>query len=138
MKKVMAFGTFDGLHEGHRYFLNQAKILGDYLVAVVAQDKAVEELKHKKTKSSLGERIAAIENENLADEVVGGDIRQGSWEIIKNSRPDIVAIGHDQDALFSALTAAKEKFDFPLEIKRIEFFQSEGAASIRSYPQRKS
>lgn len=31
-KKALAFGTFDGLHEGHEDFFRQAKKFGDNLI----------------------------------------------------------------------------------------------------------
>jgi cytidyltransferase-like protein len=42
---VMVFGTFDGIHDGHRYFLNEAKKFGDKLVVAVAKDTTVKTLK---------------------------------------------------------------------------------------------
>jgi len=39
MKKVMVFGTFDGIHEGAFGSFLAAKKYGDYLVVVVARDK---------------------------------------------------------------------------------------------------
>ena len=41
MKKVLVFGTFDGLHEGHKDFLRQAKQYGDHLTVVVGRDSTV-------------------------------------------------------------------------------------------------
>lgn len=45
MKKVLAFGTFDGFHRGHLSFLEQAKSHGNYLIVVVARDKTAEKVK---------------------------------------------------------------------------------------------
>ena len=41
MKKVMCFGTFDGVHKGHEYYLHEARKLGDYIVVVVALEDVV-------------------------------------------------------------------------------------------------
>ena len=49
MKKVMCAGTFDIVHKGHIYFLEQAKKFGDYLVVVVARDSTSEKNKGKKS-----------------------------------------------------------------------------------------
>ena len=46
-KKVMTFGTFDGVHQGHENLLTQAKKLGNELIVVVAQDATVLKLKGK-------------------------------------------------------------------------------------------
>ena len=55
MVTVMAFGTFDVLHPGHHFYLEQARKLGDNLVVVVARDANVKKLKgveHLKNVSS--------------------------------------------------------------------------------------
>jgi len=41
-KRVMVFGVFDGLHEGHKSFLRQARKYGGELRAVVAQAAGLE------------------------------------------------------------------------------------------------
>ncbi len=102
-KKVMVFGTFDGLHEGHRYFLNEVRKLGGYLIVVVAHDEAVRQLKKREPRLKMGERVAAIQQVGLADQVVIGDAEQGGWEILKQHEPDLIAIGHDQQALRESL-----------------------------------
>ena len=41
----MVFGTFDVIHPGHRFFLEQAALKGDRLVAVIARDEFVNKIK---------------------------------------------------------------------------------------------
>jgi len=48
-KIVLVFGTFDGLHDGHRFFLTEARKLGDRLIASVATDEIVERIKKQKS-----------------------------------------------------------------------------------------
>ena len=38
MKRVVATGTFDLLHPGHIYYLEQSRALGDELHVIVARD----------------------------------------------------------------------------------------------------
>jgi cytidyltransferase-like protein len=45
MKKVMVFGTFDGLHPGHESLFAQAREHGDWVIVVVARDRTVQEVK---------------------------------------------------------------------------------------------
>jgi len=99
MKKVMVFGVFDGLHDGHREFLKQARKLGDYLVIVLARDQAVEQLKGRTPRMDLAERFALLTEEDGVDQVMIGDEKHGTWEVVKAERPDIVALGYDQHAL---------------------------------------
>ncbi len=106
MKKVLVFGTFDGLHEGHRRFLEQARALGSRLIAVVATDETAEILKGKRPKRSLAERLDILLVSDLADEVEPGDTAIGAWSAVKRHGPEIIAIGYDQNTLKTAL----EKF----------------------------
>lgn len=105
MVKVLVFGTFDGVHEGHRNMLRQAKELGDYLVVVVAPDNVVQEIKGKMCLRRSGERIQGVRDERIADEVALGDKLLDNWSILKKYRPDIIALGYDQDELKAALDA---------------------------------
>ena len=41
MKRVLIFGTFDGIHEGHLNLFKQAKKYGDYLIVVVGRDENI-------------------------------------------------------------------------------------------------
>ncbi|OGY99237.1 MAG: hypothetical protein A2945_04675 [Candidatus Liptonbacteria bacterium RIFCSPLOWO2_01_FULL_52_25] len=93
----MVFGAFDGVHEGHRAMLREAKRAGDYLIAVVAQDHVVQELKHRPPKHDMGSRMEMLQRENLADEIVVGDIELGTYHIVQEHRPSVVAFGYDQD-----------------------------------------
>lgn len=94
----MVFGVFDGLHEGHQYFLTQAATYGS-LIVVVAPDLAVQHLKHKKPKHSQDERLAAVREFMPEAIVVLGDERQGTYEVVKTHRPAMILLGHDQRAL---------------------------------------
>lgn len=102
-KQVMVFGVFDLLHDGHRYFLTEARKLGDRLTVVVAPDSAVSSLKGKPPRNPTMKRIEAIEALGLADKVVSGDVSLGNWTAITRYAPDIVALGYDQQELAEAL-----------------------------------
>lgn len=74
MKIVLANGCFDGLHEGHRYLLEQAAAQGDYLIVAVNNDKSVTDLKgYGRPLYPLAERIAMIESLTQADAVIPFD-----------------------------------------------------------------
>lgn len=96
--KVMVFGVFDGLHEGHRAFLNFAKEHGQ-LVVVVARDSVVQKLKNKTAINNENKRVEAIKKFMPQAVVMLGDEEQGSYEVIKKHKPDRIVLGFDQEAL---------------------------------------
>lgn len=103
-KTVLVFGVFDILHDGHRYFLNEAKKLGERLLVAVASDSSVKLLKNNLPHHDLETRIDNLKKENIADEIIPGDESIGSWDILKTVKPQIVAIGYDQNDLEKSLS----------------------------------
>ena len=98
MTTVMVFGTFDILHAGHAYLLNEAKLLGNCLIAVIALDSTVMEVKGKLPLNSQGKRLANMKRLGIADKVVLGN-KGVRFKIIRDYSPDIICLGYDQDGL---------------------------------------
>lgn len=92
---VMTGGVFDILHIGHIFTFQQAKLLGDVLVVVVATDGTVEKLKKRKPTNSQDERAALLKHIREVDAVVIGD-EMDFINTIDLIKPDIVALGYDQ------------------------------------------
>lgn len=122
---VMVFGTFDGVHDGHRYFLKEAKKFGNKLVVAVAKDTTVKTLKGHFPKTPLPNRIMNLKQENLADEVIQGDQEIGKWQIIKTVNPDVVCLGYDQEDLKNALLKALKDKKLNFKIQTIEPFNGD-------------
>ena len=59
-RRVITFGTFDLLHEGHIRILERAKALGDYLIVGISTD-ALNALKGKSAMFSQEQRKAYVE-----------------------------------------------------------------------------
>lgn len=118
-RTVVVFGTFDGIHDGHRAFLRDARKLGDRLIILVAHDKVVRQLKKHPPKRTLGERIKALVAEKIADEVVAGDEVLGTYSVAKHYRPEVIALGYDQKNLKGDLESSRKKFDWEFEIRII-------------------
>ena len=116
MKTVMAFGVFDGLHDGHRHFLREARKLGEHLTVAVAHDEVVFELKKHAPRYSGVERLRALVSEGLADRVSVGDREPGVWNIVEEVRPDIIALGYDQKEIRKHLEKIRAKFNFIIVI----------------------
>ena len=99
MIKVLVFGTFDGIHEGHREFFRQALTHGDHVIVAVAQDDIVLQLKHRLPKKNMEERIEALDAAAIVHEIVPGDLELCSYEVVKRHRPHVIALGYDQHEL---------------------------------------
>ncbi|HLP86740.1 MAG TPA: adenylyltransferase/cytidyltransferase family protein [Candidatus Paceibacterota bacterium] len=118
-KKVVIFGVFDGVHEGHLSFINDARKEGNHLVAIVARDSVVEELKGKLPLNTEVERVNALLKVKDIDLVLLGDPKIGTYNILKEIKPDIVFLGYDQEALYKNLHQATKNPNFPqMEIIR--------------------
>ncbi len=123
MNKVMVFGVFDGFHEGHEHFLAQAKSLGDHLVVVVAQSHIVAHLKGHEPQLGLAQRFHHLEEVDHVDEVLIGDAELGVWEVVKQGKPDIIALGYDQTQLKESLQENMTKLGYTPEIKVLDAYE---------------
>lgn len=133
MKKVMVFGTFDGVHAGHRAFLKEARTYGDYLITVIAQDEIVEQLKGRKPVRNISARVSELQNEDGVNEVVIGDAELGTWDIVKKHRPDVIAAGYDQHSLKENLEARLEEFDWrPVVVSMHAFEPDKNHSSLQN------
>ncbi len=101
-KKILIFGVFDILHDGHRSFIRQARELGGVrstLIAVIARDASVRELKGRAPQQSEDMRRAALADMPEISYAVLGDAELGSYKVLAAHRPDIICLGYDQHAL---------------------------------------
>jgi cytidyltransferase-like protein len=118
-KTVVIFGVFDGVHDGHLSFIREAKKQGNHLVAIVARDSVVEELKSKLPEYSEVERITALLEIPEIDLILLGDPKIGTYNILKEVKPNVVFLGYDQQALYENLNNAIKNGNFPeIEIVR--------------------
>lgn len=130
LKKILIFGTFDGIHEGHLSFIKDAKKEGDQLVAIVARDEIVEKLKGKLPKHSEIERINFLLNIPEVDLVLLGDSEISTYKTVKEVNPNIIFLGYDQVALSEDLNRVLKTGDLKdIEIKygnpyKPEFFHT--------------
>jgi FAD synthetase len=121
MKKVMAFGTFDGLHEGHLAFLKQARRCGDQVTVVVARDHIVKQLKGRPPKIEFRRRCELLRREAEVDEVVRSDLQLGTWKVLEKVEPDVIVVGYDQILLKKSLDSYIPKIGRTPEIRVIGF-----------------
>lgn len=102
MKRVMVFGVFDGFHPGHRSFLTQAAKHGK-IIAVVARDSSVKNIKGRMPRERQHTRLRRIRNMARVRFAVLGDMRQGTYAVIKKYKPDLICLGYDQRFLAADL-----------------------------------
>lgn len=94
--RVVAAGTFDGIHPGHESFLRQARALGDELVVIVARDSTVERLKGHRPAKNEAERQASLEALPVVDQAVLGSVGRDYLATVVALNPAVVALGYDQ------------------------------------------
>lgn len=99
MSRVLLFGTFDELHLGHESLLEQARELGDELIAAVSRDETVMKLKDRKPKLDEQTRLKLLKDHGLISEAILCDADIGSFQVIEQVKPDVIALGYDQNAL---------------------------------------
>jgi len=112
-KTVAIFGVFDGVHDGHLSFIKEAKREGNHLVAIVARDEIVKELKGKLPSNNEVERINTLLEVPDIDLVLLGDLKIGTYNILKEVKPDVVYLGYDQHALLNNLNKSIKNGNLP-------------------------
>ena len=117
----MIFGTFDIIHPGHKYILTQAKKLGDFLTVIIAQDQTVLEVKNRKPQNNENTRLKNISDLKIADKVILGNIGD-KYQVIKEEKPDIIALGYDQRAFVDDLPKVLDK---NIKVIRIEPYKED-------------
>ncbi len=118
----MIFGVFDGLHEGHVHFLNQAAKKCDKLIVVVTLSEVVQEIKKHAPRYSYNERVAALQSYNPDLIIIPSDAEIGSWKVLEH-HPDAVFLGYDQQAIAAELEKVNVPFIF-LEPHQPNVFKS--------------
>ncbi|MDO8552532.1 MAG: riboflavin kinase [bacterium] len=125
--RIMVFGTFDMIHEGHADLFRQARALSPnpYLIVSVARDKVAERIKGMKPRNSEEARRAAVAEHGLVDEAVLG-AEDGYMQHIRASNPDIIALGYDQGGEFvESLEKDLKKVGMKTRIVRLGAFKPE-------------
>lgn len=119
MKKVLVFGTFDGLHQGHLNFFKQAKKYGDYLIVVVARNTTVKEIKKHLPLRGEKERLKEVRKIKLINEAVLGH-KGNPYRIIKEINPDVICLGYDQKYFIKDLRKELRIMNIKIKIYRMK------------------
>lgn len=103
MKKVITYGTYDLLHQGHLNLLRRAKELGDYLIVGVTSDSYDQDRGKLNVRNNVLERVEAVKATGYADEVIIEDYIGQKIDDIQRYGIDIFAIGSDWEGQFDYL-----------------------------------
>lgn len=120
MTKVITYGTYDLLHQGHINLLRRAKELGDYLIVGVTSDSFDRGRGKLNVRNNVLERVEAVKATGFADEVIIEDYIGQKIDDIQKYNVDIFAIGSDWEG----------KFDYLNEFTKVVYLpRTEGISS---------
>ena len=103
MKKVITYGTFDMLHQGHINLLKRAKELGDYLIVGVTTENYDKTRGKLNVHDSLMQRIENVKKTGYADEIIIEEYEGQKIDDIQKYGIEIFAIGSDWVGKFDYL-----------------------------------
>jgi len=124
-KIVLASGNFDLLHLGHVRYLEEAKRAGGEnaeLIVIVARDSTVEKRKGKKPVMSENQRRSLVEALKVVDEAILGYEELDINKVLEKIKPDVIAVGHDQDDMEKAVRKAAAEKGYNIQILKIGKF----------------
>lgn len=103
MVKVITYGTFDVLHEGHIRLLRRAKALGDYLIVGVTGDDFDLSRGKINNRQSLSDRIKAVRETGLADRIIVEEYDGQKIDDVRKYGVDVFTVGSDWEGKFDYL-----------------------------------
>ena len=103
MVKVITYGTFDLLHNGHIRLLQRAKALGDYLIVGLSTDEFNWNEKQKKCYFPYEKRKALLEAIRYVDLVIPETCWEQKRSDIHEYHIDTFVIGDDWQGKFDFL-----------------------------------
>lgn len=117
---IMATGTFDLIHPGHGYYLEESKKLGGddaRLVVVVARESTVRARKRVPIVPEK-QRLKVVQMLKVVDEAILGS-ETDMFSTVSKINPDIITIGPDQDFDLDWLRKELEERSLNAEVVKI-------------------
>lgn len=122
VKKILIAGTFDILHPGHIYFINEAAKLGEVHV-VVSTDKNAERFKGAPPIVPEQQRLEVIKHIKNVKKAVLGRPDNDTLKTVEEINPDLILLGPDQKYNIDKLKEGlKKKMLNHIEVKRLETY----------------
>lgn len=103
MKKVITYGTFDLMHQGHLNILKRARALGDYLIVGVTSNSYDKERGKLNVQQSVLERVENVRSTGLADEILIEEYEGQKVTDIQTHDVNVFVIGSDWEGKFDYL-----------------------------------
>lgn len=127
MRRVMAQGTFDILHPGHRHYLEESAALGEELAVVIARDSRV--ATRKNVFLDEESRRLVVEGLDVVDRAILGS-EADLFDSVAEIDPDVITLGHDQGYDIEALESDLAAAGFGgVEVVRIDAYEGPGVTS---------
>lgn len=119
--RIMIFGTFDMVHEGHKHLFKQARALVEnpFLIVSIARDSNVERIKGRRPRHTQSERQKLVAKAVGVDKVVLGAVGDPIPHIGKE-KPDIIALGYDQTAYVRGLRSSLKQAGLKTKVIRLK------------------
>ena len=124
-KIVLASGVFDLLHLGHVKFLEAAKKAGGKnakLLVIVARDSTVQDAKGRRPIMPENQRLALVESLKVVDDAVLGLEDFDVGDVIQRIKPDVIALGYDQEKMEKRVREYVEKNRLNVKVERVGKF----------------
>lgn len=131
--RIVATGTFDILHPGHLFYLEESRKLGDELVVIVARDTNVKHKPHPVIPEE--HRLRMVAALKPVDKAILGD-KSDMFRPIEELRPDIITIGFNQMFDEIKLAGQLKARNLPPKIVRIGKYADGELCSSRLVVQR--
>lgn len=129
--RVLVCGTFDHLHPGHLFFLQEALKRGKLFV-IVARDTTVQRVKGLLPRETEGVRLAKLRKALPHIHPLLGN-PEDFLAPVHSVRPDLILLGYDQ-----RLPPGIREVDLPCPFERLPAFHPEKyKSSLRRCPQEK-
>ena len=122
VKKVLVAGTFDIIHPGHIFLINEAAKLGDVYV-IVATDQNRKLYSDEFPIIPQEQRLEVVKNISNVKEARLGRSDTNTLKTVEEINPDIILLGPDQKYDISTLKQGLNQMGLEhIEIKRLNTY----------------
>ena len=133
MRRVVATGTFDIIHPGHIYYLEESRKLGDELHVIVARDANV---RHKpKPVIREEQRLRVVRALRVVDFARLGD-PSDMFRPIEEIDPAVITLGFNQHFSEEELGRALKERGIGARVERIGEYSGDPCSSTRKIIER--